>query len=177
MLNWMDSLKGRSMMRLALGALVAAAGCVSVAVDGGAVATPEKKGPAQPLAKVRIDSARNTKYGVWVGKGPRILDADGNPLLDAQVYFQDDPEMFRFGLDEDARVIVNRYLDTNYRCGYVNVTCPGYRSRKDVPLFNGNRLTDEIRLEKSVDWFPAERRIPCARILRRADRILDAKEA
>ena len=99
-----------------LGALVAAAGCASVAVDGGAVATPEKKGPAQPLAKVRIDSARNTKYGVWVGKGPRILDADGNPLLDAQVHFRDDPEMFRFGLDEDARVVVNRYLDTYNRC-------------------------------------------------------------
>ena len=95
MLNWMDSLKGRSMMRLASGALVAAAGCVSVAVDSGAVVTPEKKGPAQPLAKVRIDAARNTKYGVWVGKGPRILDADGNPLFDAQVHFRDDPEMFR----------------------------------------------------------------------------------
>ena len=154
MLNWMDSLKGRSMMRLASGALVAAAGCVSVAVDSGAVATPEKKGPAQPLAKVRIDSARNTKYGVWVGKGPRILDADGNPLLDAQVHFRDDPEMFRFGLDEDARVVVNRYLDTYNHSANVNVTCPGYRSRRDVPLFQGEKLVDEIRLEKSVDQPP-----------------------
>ena len=156
MVNRMDGLKVWVENRkcVFLGALLAAAGCASVAVDGGAVAAPEKKGPAQPSAKVRIDSAQNTKYGVWVGKGPRILDADGNPLLDAQVYSRDDPELFRFGLDENARVVVNRYLDTYNHSANVNVTCPGYRPRKDIPIFNGDRLTDEIRLEKAVDQPP-----------------------
>ena len=47
-------------------------------------------------------------YGIWIGRGPRILASDGTPLTNAKVVFGNDPMAEGLPIDETGYVIVNR---------------------------------------------------------------------
>lgn len=90
-------------------------------------------------------------YGVWIGKGPKILSSDGNPLKDAKVVFSSNPQLDGFRIEDDGRVIINRYVAGEYRGRFssceLNVSCPGYHPVVGVELFGPDGLIKEIRLK------------------------------
>lgn len=90
-------------------------------------------------------------YGVWIGKGPKILASDGRPLRNAKVVFGNDPSAEGLPIDEDGSVIVNRYVSRSARrygdvAGNVTVSCPGYHSELNRFLVDGQGPVQEIRL-------------------------------
>lgn len=116
-----------------------AAGCSSVEPTPSVVAT---------------ESAMNRNYGVWVGKGPRILSADGKPLTEATVCLVGEETMTPLPIDAEGHLILNRYLAASpygsWRDGFsssVTVMCPGYHSRRNVALLAARGIVPEIRLE------------------------------
>lgn len=109
-------------------------------------------------------SAMNRSYGVWVGKGPRILSADGKPLTEATVCLVGEETMTPLPIDAEGHLILNRYLAGSpygsWRDGFsssVTVMCPGYHSRRNVALLAPRGIVSEIRLEPIVDQ-PAMRK-------------------
>lgn len=110
-------------------------------------------------------------YGVWIGKGPKILSSDGSPLMNAKVVFKDNPTAAGLPIDESGRVIVNRYVSRSGRqyrdtCGYITVSCPGYHPVINSPLFEIQGPVDEIRLkpvlaQPSCRSFSSEAMILC----------------
>lgn len=90
-------------------------------------------------------------YGIWIGKGPKILASDGCLLKNAKVVFGDDPTSDGLPIDEDGRVIINRYVSRGYRrsrgvFGYITVSCPGYHSVIGASLLGDQGIVKEIRL-------------------------------
>ena len=132
-------------MKKLFGMLAAfAVGCSSVTV-------PEQSTEGQSLSTP--GSAKNLRYGIWVGKGPRIVSEDGKPLTNALVRFVNDEACSYLAIDDDGRVIMNRYLAYCYgsdvfRSAFRNliVECPGYHTLESVDLLNGNGVIDEVRM-------------------------------
>ena len=95
-------------------------------------------------------------YGVWIGKGPKILASDGSPLTDARVVLGNDPMAKGLPVDESGRVILNRYVpDAHFRgywrnageSGSLTVSCPGYHSVVNRSLLDFDGVVKEIRLK------------------------------
>lgn len=95
-------------------------------------------------------------YGVWIGKGPKILADDGSPLPNARVAFGNDPMAEGLPVDESGQVTVNRYIPFGYpsvswrnagETGGVTVSCPGYHSVVVRSLFDNQGVVKEIRLK------------------------------
>ena len=95
-------------------------------------------------------------YGIWIGRGPRILASDGTMLTNARVVFGNDPMAEGLPIDETGCVIVNRYVSGGYSrgcrrhhdvSGSLTVSCPGYHSAIGASLLDGQGVVKEIRLK------------------------------
>ena len=95
-------------------------------------------------------------YGIWIGRGPRILASDGTTLTNARVVFGNDPMAEGLPIDETGCVIVNRYVSGGYSrgcrrhhdvSGSLTVSCPGYHSAIGESLLDGQGVVKEIRLK------------------------------
>lgn len=141
------------------GLVLALAGCASGPVpdklSGGSDGEDSLTGEARPSELM--------KYGVWIGKGPKILASDGTLLTNARVVFGNDPTAEGLPIDADGRVVIHRYASNVYSRGshrhqaaYGNVTvsCPGYHSAVNVSLFEHNRVVKEIRLKPLLGQTP-----------------------
>ena len=134
-------------------ALMSVVGCATTLVQDGDWDASKKEVVDLHAKRVReFSSVAMSPYGVWIGKGPKILAADGTPLRNAKVMFGNDPAADGLPIDEDGRVIVNRYVSGNPRrsrdvCGNITISCPGYHSMQGRSLIDGQGPVREIRLK------------------------------
>ena len=59
---------------------IAAVGCSSTSVPVNVQVSEEP----ETEVKIKSESAMNTIYGIWIGKGPRILSESGRPLPESK---------------------------------------------------------------------------------------------
>lgn len=136
--------------------LLAVAGCTTPPKQGGPWDASQKE-----VVEIQAERACITgrgvmsPYGVWIGKGPKILASDGSPLTNARVVFGNDPMAEGLPVDESGCVTVNRYVLNGYFRGYrrdrgesgnLTVLCPGYHSVVNRSLFDHQGVIKEIRL-------------------------------
>ena len=136
---------------------ITAAGCSSTSVPVNVQVSEAPKAEG----KIKSESAMNTTYGIWIGRGPRILSESGSPLPDAKawIYCGGTPEML--DVDEDGYIIFNRYIASNERYSRhsdvfrsLDVACPGYHSKCHISFYDDNGVVAEVRMRPIVDQEP-----------------------
>lgn len=155
-------------------ALIAIAGC---AISPEPCESPEADGNevADEFAVGGGGRGVSRAYGVWVGKGPKILAEDGSPLTKARVMFSNDLTSEGLSVDETGRVTVNRYIPDRHSRSYtrnaadgdtLTITCPGYHPAVNVPLLGGDGAVKEIRLKPLLGQPPCRSFSSVATVLR-----------
>lgn len=162
------------MKRFICAAAVFAVGCSSVTVpemaaDSGGLENAEPKVCASPRLS---GSAMDKEYGIWVGKGPRIVSEDGKPLPQARVRFLRGDSCKYLEVADDGRVVMNCYVSNGFSSDYFDgrgecsryliVECPGYYTLDSADLICIDGIVDELRL-RSVSG-----RLPCREVSSRA---------
>lgn len=136
---------------------IAAVGCSSTSVPVNVQVSEEP----ETEVKIKSESAMNTIYGIWIGKGPRILSESGRPLPESKawIYCGGVPEMLE--VDEDGYIIFNRYITAaecySHHSGvfrFLDVACPGYHSKCHISFYDDNGVIAEVRMRPIVDQEP-----------------------
>ena len=145
------------MRMISLVGVAAVAGCASVVTEQVRIVEPAEV-EAKKVVIAKPGSGMHSRYGSWVGKGPRILSTDGKALPNAIVWFAGEDPLRILPMDSDGSVLINRYIvpegmdSRGHRNSlYLYVACPGYHSRTSVQLLTREGVVPEIRLEPEVD--------------------------